>query len=150
MAFVHPPKKALHGSRCVTMSRLFTKDRIEAFFFFETGPLALPYFDDVPGLTKEAGLGLSTLVAILRATVIEFGVFLSAVWEKGGTTVIEAPIEFLNSVGGFVVPIHVDLFASHSDHVLNTVSSLGNAVCGTAGTGRQFTVLVIEPFHGSL
>lgn len=145
-----PPKEGL--VRFLDVSpRKFTKGRMEALCFLRRVHSQLPHFHDiVPGLTREVGSGLSILGDISHVTIVEFGVFLIAVRETGGTTVVETHAEFAHGVGGFNAPIHVDLFGSYSDHVLTIVSSVCDAVCGTAGTARHFAVLVAQPFHGGL
>ena len=108
---------------------------MEAFCFLRRVNLQLPNFhDSVPGLTSKVGSEPSTLLDISLVTIVEFAVFLIAVRETGSTAVVETHAEFAHGVGGFNASTHVDLFGSHSDHVLTTVSSVCDAVCGTAGT----------------
>ena len=58
---------------------------------------------------------------------------LVTVWETLGTTVPETTVEFVHSVGPFVVPVHVEGLVSAQDHVFATIAGVTNVDIGVFG-----------------
>ena len=108
----------------------------------ELGPLAFPHDDDVVAFGEEGILFVDGgFVDIAHGLVAHLVARLVPVGKTFGTPVPKATIEFVDGLGGFIVPVHVIGFGALEDHVFPTVAGVTNVHVG-------FPVLVRQPFQG--
>ena len=108
----------------------------------ELDPLAFPHDDDVVPFGKEGILFEDGgFVGIPHGLIVHLVPRLVAVRKIPGTAVPKAAVEFVDGVGGFIVPVHVIGFGALEDHVLSAVAGVTNGHVG-------FPVEVRQPFQG--
>ena len=109
---------------------------------FELVPLAFPHDDDVVPFGEEGILfEEGGLVGVAHGLVAHLVTRLVAVGKTFRTPVPKAAVEFVHSLGGFIVPVHVVGFGALEDHVFSAVAGVTNVHVG-------FPVLIRQPFQG--
>ena len=108
----------------------------------ESGPLAFPHEDDAVPFGEEGILFEDGgFVDIAHGLIAHLVARLVVVGETSGTPVPKTTVEFVDGLGGFIVPVHVVGFGALEDHVFPSVAGVTNVHVG-------FSVLVRQPFQG--
>ena len=108
----------------------------------ELGPFAFPHDDDAVPFGEEGILFEDGgFVGITHGLIVHLVPRLVAVGKTFGAPVPKATVEFVDGLGGFIVPVHVIGFGALEDHVFPAVAGVTNVHVG-------FSVLVRKPFQG--
>ena len=108
----------------------------------ELGPFPFPHDDDAVPFGEEGILFEDGgFVGITHGLIVHLVPRLVAVGKTFGAPVPKATVEFVDGLGGFIVPVHVIGFGALEDHVFPAVAGVTNVHVG-------FSVLVRQPFQG--